>query len=167
MLKPDVLRALRVIALAEADDLSYDGWYKYICRWYSREFHTPLPQVESMPEEIVLKTYYEDVFWRLANGTEEQKNKLEEIIVEHLQESHHETQSVLADAEEEDDDWYQQELDSFEKKLSKQDTDITQKTERKRSDKILIDKPNLEDVPKWVYTEANDAPVPDDDDDLL
>jgi hypothetical protein len=154
MITPNVLKALRVVALEQADSQSFPAWYNSVCRWYSREFHTPLHMVEEMPYEQVLKVYYEDSFWKLRTGTEEQRAAFQEIIADALTQDHEETKAAAQEAEEENDSWYEQELAQINDSINKQGVKIIKENDALRN-------PNLEkDIHKFV--EAEDDPVPDD-----
>lgn len=39
-----------------------DFFYRKVCRWYSKEYHTPLIQVYDLPYHHVLQNYYEAQF---------------------------------------------------------------------------------------------------------
>ena len=77
---PAILKAIQILALYEAEQESYNAFYDRICRWYSREFSTPLSDVEAMSEEKVLKVYYQDIVAKLSEDTsEEGKQHYEEF----------------------------------------------------------------------------------------
>ena len=162
MISPGVLRALRVIALNEADEKLFPAWYKSLCRWYSREFHTPLVQVEDLSEDYVIRTWYEDIFWRLASGSKEQKEKFEEIIFEVLSEESPEVKSDVEQMQEEDDAWYAAELAAYDEQLKEQAAEKSEENDGRMMDGILISDPNLKDqaVSKTVVV---DDPIPDDE----
>jgi hypothetical protein len=162
MISPNVLRALRVIALNEADEKLFPAWYKSLCRWYSREFHTPLVQVEDMSEDYVIRTWYEDIFWRLNSGTKEQKEKFDEIVFEVLAEESQQVKSDVEQMQEEDDAWYEAELAAYDKQLKEQAAEKAKENADGVLDGILISDPNLRDqaVNKTVVV---DDPIPDDE----
>ncbi len=172
MIKPETLKALRVIALAEADQKSYDAWYKSICRWYSEKFHTKLLEVLDYSEDFVLKTYFEDVFWTMKRAADQSLDaeddsaymRFEQLIQDSLIDSDAVSQAEIEEIEAEDDDWYEQELANFEKTLAKQDRDIAKKTNKTGMEGILIDKPNLEQEPSNRFVAGEDPIFGDDDD---
>ena len=97
------LRALRILAIQSVEDPTYEQVYAKICRWYSREFHTPLPEVEKMAEEMVFKVYFEDKYQSLAKGSEEEqaqykKDRYEIVTDKRLED----LEKVVA---QQDDDW--------------------------------------------------------------
>lgn len=171
MIKPETLKALRVIALAEADQKTYNAWYKSICRWYSEKFHTKLMEVLDYSEVHVLTTYFEDVFWTLkkqADGSLDAEDdsaylRYEQLVQDCLIDGDAVSQVEMEEIESEDDDWYEQELANFEKTLNKQDRDITKKMAKTGSDGILIDKPNLPIEPTTRFVDGEDDIFPDDD----
>ena len=70
MITNEILKAIRAIALAKAQEPDYEYSYRKICRWYSREFSTPLEDVLGLDEEHVLQTYFEDTYDRVVNNTD-------------------------------------------------------------------------------------------------
>lgn len=160
---PDVLKALRVIALAEADERTFDAWYKSLCRWYSREFSTSLPQVLEFPMEVVFTTYFEDVFWKLANGDEKQREALQDLITGLLSEEHEEFKDMATQEQEEDDEWYQEELARIEKELKSKKSNKINTSQGGMDSDIGLDNPNLSKEDQNGYIEINDEIVPDDE----
>ena len=158
MISPNVLRALRLIALAEADEQSLEAWYKSVCRWYSREFHTPLQQVLEMSDEYVLATYYEDVFWKLRTGSDSQVEAFDKIVDAVLAEESPEA----AETEDEDEDWYQQELQNLDEQLAKK-SEKTRETGDVARDGKLMPEPNLPEEDRSVRVDHVDDPIPDDE----
>jgi len=69
---------LRLISLRNV--LSDDNEYhlRYIARWYSREFSTPLHEVYDLPIDFLLSEYYECSYAAMMEGTSEQQAELEE-----------------------------------------------------------------------------------------
>jgi hypothetical protein len=168
MSSPGVLNALRVIALSDAEHETPDAWYKSKCRWYSREFNTPLPSVMDMPVEVVLRTWYEDYYWNLKHGNEEGQEHLNQIIVNTLVNELPQFQAEIEKIEQEDDDWYEQEIAALHAKLESQNREIAKKTIKPDKNGILIDKPDLKPNLKDEYhisVNPVDEPVYGDDED--
>lgn len=167
MIKPETLKALRVIALQNADDKTYDAWYKSICRWYSEKFHTPLATVMDLADEEVLLVYYEDLFWSLKTGSEKQKEAFEHMVEDVLIEEHEGSRADVDEAQVEDDEWYEQELAEFEEKTTKQDAKFPKETVISNRDGSLLNEPNLDIEPVTRFVEGEDDPPDDDDEGLL
>jgi hypothetical protein len=53
------LKATRLLAMLSVDKKDPDYVYRFIMRWYSREFATPLHEVEELPVEDVLLHFFE------------------------------------------------------------------------------------------------------------
>ena len=68
----DDMRLIAVSAFLGARNRTFEAFYSNICRWYSREFSTPLNEVFGYAEEFVLKIYFEDNYWRLFESKEEE-----------------------------------------------------------------------------------------------
>ena len=158
MIKPDTLKALRVIALRHADEKTYDAWYKSIARWYSREFHTPLMAVMDMADEDLFRVYFEDSFWKLKTGDEKAVEKFEELVHDVLAEDHHESQLEMDEIDEEDDDWYEQELAALDEQLTRQHGGMSKESADQSMDGGLSNNPNLDLEPTTRFVPVDDDP---------
>lgn len=146
MARPDTIENIRIIALAEASARTPEAWYKDKQRWYSITFHVSLVEVEAMSEERVLKTFFEDLYWKLRNGDEGQRAAFESTVQSLLDTEVAEDRAIAEQIESDDEDWYQQELAELDEKLAKQDK--------------TLKNPNLTDtVDKKVDV---DDPIPED-----
>lgn len=153
----ELFKTLQILALKSVEAPTFDDFYNRVCRWYSREFHTPLPQVKEMAMEEVLSTYFEDNISSLKNSDdEESKQKYENLRNEIL---------GLADeqkkVEEEDDEWYAQELERI--KESEKGSD---KIKRPKDAKEAIENPNLFreelNLPDFISVKGEEGPLEDD-----
>jgi primosomal protein N' len=54
------IKQLKEIALANVVDPTNEYYYRYICRWYSKTFHTPLHEVFTLPFQDVILAYFEE-----------------------------------------------------------------------------------------------------------
>jgi hypothetical protein len=140
----ETLNSIRLIALNEANDKTYNAWYRSVCRWYSREFHTPLTQVEFLSEEEVFKTWYEDLFWKMKNGTPENQEAFSKFIETTLHENDPEIEDLEAKAEEEDEDWYKEELEALNGQISEKHNKINE-SEIEDSFSRTVENPNLKE----------------------
>lgn len=72
----DVLQ-LRAAAAVLAPDR--EAWVRYVCRWFSREFNTPLDEVYDLPLEFVVINYFEAA---VESMDEEQRHEyLSELVL--------------------------------------------------------------------------------------
>lgn len=107
----ELFKSLRAISLNNAIDRKFEAWYASICRWYSRNFYTPLPQVEEMNPNEVLRVYYEDSYWSLARNTDEDAQAaLQAEIRSVLMLNDPKAAEEEAEAQLEDDAWMEEEL---------------------------------------------------------
>lgn len=116
------LNNIKVLSLKQSVDNTFEAWYSSICRWYSRSFYTPLHLVEDMSPETVLKTYYDDLYYKLVNSSDEESQKIldEEIRrTIYLQKDPVAAEIEEVKAEQEDDEWYQEELRKINEELAK------------------------------------------------
>lgn len=58
----DVFESLQAQALLAVLEPDHDAWMRHICRFYSKTFHVPLPQVVELPVEDLVLAYFEDRF---------------------------------------------------------------------------------------------------------
>lgn len=76
MIELEILQAIQIVTITEIEKEATEQWYQHICRWYSREFSTPLNEVEDMAEEKVLTIYFQDNFYKLFHSPEEDAEAL-------------------------------------------------------------------------------------------
>ena len=134
------LEHLHLIALAAVEEPAWKDQYRSICRWYSREFHTPLKVVEDELDQLhVLMHYYEDSFEKLhRSDNEESRQKYEEIKESAMRSQMPEGE--LTAMEKEDEEWEKQmlrEIEAEEKARKAKEKPVTKKD--------TLEKPNLED----------------------
>ena len=55
----DLLKAMRLCSYGAVKKKDNEYLLRFVCRWYSREFHTPLHLVENYPVEEVLQHFFE------------------------------------------------------------------------------------------------------------
>ena len=58
----DILKSIRVLAARAVDKKDGDYVFRYLCRWYSRTFHTPIAEAETIPVEEILQHYFESQY---------------------------------------------------------------------------------------------------------
>jgi primosomal protein N' len=58
----DPVEAVRTRAMLDVLDGDFRYQYRRICRWYSQKFFTPLPMVEALPDEDLLRAFFETQF---------------------------------------------------------------------------------------------------------
>jgi len=135
----NLLRPLAIIAFDGAISESFEPYYRHMCRWYSREFHTPLPDVEKMDEVYVITTYLEDLYYKYAHSeSEEDKMKLENIRQQLLK-----SPEELAQQEEDDDAWIEE--------MTKKVNDDKNKQQAEKN-------PNLtNDTPDEIFVQGEDS----------
>lgn len=112
----DRLKAIRILAAKAVKDRDVEYFMRFAKRWYSREFHTPLPQVDQIPDEEVLEHFFEV---RYENMDEEDF----EDEVTRLCETPEETAAREAAEEQEkakDEDWYQEVLREEQERLTRE-----------------------------------------------
>ena len=78
----DVVRSLRLVTLKGIADeslhLDNDAQWRMISRWFSREFSTPLKDVDDLPQLDVIRHYLEDSYLKMS--PEELDQEIDEIL---------------------------------------------------------------------------------------
>src|SRR5277367_2667201 len=73
----NIVEAARKIALVNVVNPSFDSFRRKISRWYSKQFSTPLKEVEEDLDFFdVLLNYFEDSFERLDDRERQEQLKL-------------------------------------------------------------------------------------------
>jgi hypothetical protein len=84
----DLLKAIRLCAFGAVkskDKEDSDYTLRHIFRWFSREFHVPLPEVPNLPLEYVLTHFYECRYEQMEeDGLDEEDLLLRETKAERL-----------------------------------------------------------------------------------
>jgi hypothetical protein len=75
----NVFKALRIIALRDVLDEPPEYHIRYVFRWFSRNFHVPLPQVAEIPLDEVLQAFYES---RYEDMSDEEREAERLILIE-------------------------------------------------------------------------------------
>lgn len=78
----DYIDAIRLKAMRAALDPDAAAWFRSVMRWYSKEFSTPLHQVEDLNVEDILVAYFEEHYSQLKDGDEHQQMQLDKILQE-------------------------------------------------------------------------------------
>lgn len=72
----DDLNAIAALAFCSVDSPDWDSFYRKICRWFSKNYSVPLPQVENeLSEEYVLRHYFEDMYVNLSESNSDESHK--------------------------------------------------------------------------------------------
>lgn len=169
-LKAEFIRALHILALDAVECSDYESWYRSICRWYSREFHTPLKEVLEYSDEFVVKTYFEDNLWRTKNSDTDRAEEIYEDLKYRITTPPEE----LAELEEEDDEWADEMIAQIneelkEKGLLKDENKIPTKeqqssgTTREEADQLAKLDPNLKDGEQYTISGEGIDFIPEDD----
>lgn len=96
----DFLKALRLCALGAVKEKDPEYNLRFIFRWYSREFHTPMADVEAMPLEEVLMHFFECRYENMDDEELEQEEaRLAETREERLAREEKERLDALDDDE--------------------------------------------------------------------
>ena len=102
------IHEIQILALASIEDPDWKAQYRKICRWYSKEFCTPLQTVELDLDHIhVLTHYYESSLGTLYDsqneGSQERYEEIKDNIINGFP-----TEEEAEEADQEDDDWARQ-----------------------------------------------------------
>lgn len=78
-MKYDFLQSLQILALDAVVRPDWEAAYRRICRWYSKNFCTPLHLVFTLPPDAVIQNYYEGLYEELED---EELAKVAPLVVE-------------------------------------------------------------------------------------
>ncbi len=59
-------RSLQILALDAIIRPDWEASYRRVCRWYSKNFHVSLPEVQELPVVNVMREYYEGMYEDLS-----------------------------------------------------------------------------------------------------
>jgi hypothetical protein len=113
----DLLKAIRICAVGAVKEKDSDYVMRYIFRWYSREFHTPLHVIDELPLEEVLTHFFE---CRFENMDDEEIEEAVAKLIETRAERTLREAKEKAEAEE-DDEFYKDTLVQAKKLKAKSD----------------------------------------------
>jgi hypothetical protein len=137
------VRDIQILALGNIEDPDGEAYYRKICRWYSKEFSTPLETVMyDIPERDVLLHYYENLYYELYHDESEEGQMryfaLREAILR--------TEKDVVEEEiqaEEDDEWALEMVEQIRREEEAARAKKAQKTPAKTDTSPT--KPNLKD----------------------
>lgn len=96
----DLLKATRVLAMHAVEKKPPEYVYRFIMRWYSREFHTRLDEVEDVPVEDVLQHYFECRYEDMAD--EDRQEEREDLLMTPEQRAAKDREERVAQADDDD-----------------------------------------------------------------
>lgn len=68
------LKELKEIALSNVMDPDSEYFFRFVCRWYSKTFHTPLHEVIKLNPYIIYLNYFEDGYSQM-----EEEDRIEDM----------------------------------------------------------------------------------------
>ena len=148
------IRHLQLLAIASVEDPDWPAQYRQICRWYSKEFHTPLKVVEmDLTSIYVLTHYYETTFGALNDSEiESSQIKYEEIKESLMDFIKPDPNKKIKEAD--DDDWANELIDE----IKENDAKIKAHTGKVESTEAM-ENPNIED--DIEFSVQGEDPPPD------
>jgi hypothetical protein len=111
MIDAKYVKELQVLALQAVESPTWEDWYRRLCRWYSKEFSTPLAEVYGLAEEEVIRAYHEDQFFAMKQNTDTEDGQLKyKNLIDYVTRGD-EILETEALQEAQDDEWMRQELE--------------------------------------------------------
>lgn len=77
-------RSIMLLSLDAIENPTIQDTYRRICRWYSKNFNTPLHDVEGLDPEFVLRAYWEDYIYEMAEKASDGDEKAETVYEEFI-----------------------------------------------------------------------------------
>ena len=95
----DMVGDVKVVAMSDVVRSTPEYNFRFILRWYSREFHTPLHLVSTLPLEDIVRAYYEVKYEDMPEHEREHEIGLlletpEELRERQLQEDREEAEAL-------------------------------------------------------------------------
>ena len=78
MIDAELIKAIQILALRAVEDPNDEDSYAKICRWYSKEFSTPLHEVETLDPVYVLTHFFQSRFVDLYSGSDQDAAQYDE-----------------------------------------------------------------------------------------
>ena len=153
----DTFRAIQVLALDSIENLTWDSFYRKVCRWYSKTFSTPLKEVEALPETYVLQHYYENMIETVKDSPEEKADEQYATLRSSILHD-----GSTTDEEAEDDDKWAAALNEEIARAHGVAADAVEKAGKEIQD-LIYNKEQLEEA--FEHTVTIDDEVPDFDED--
>ncbi len=92
-----LFESVQLLALASIKKPDGNYFIRRICRWYSREFSTPLHEVEALPLDYVLQNYFESIYEELEE--EDFDKRVAEVLESPEQKKMRKTEQELEEME--------------------------------------------------------------------
>ena len=121
------IKSVQILAIDSIEHPNWESVYRNICRWYSKEFCTPLHVVENdLEEREVVRHYYEELFNRLYNLPEKEgQSKYKEVRDKLLFEEEYKAREEL------DDELLEQMMEEETEKMAKENGQLGQNSGQK------------------------------------
>ena len=122
----DIVRALRITTLRAVaeEDLDEEAQWRAVARWFSREFSTPLKEVDELPKLDVIRHYLEDSYLKME--PHELQQEIDNVLSEKGFES--KLEKAKKDA---DDDKFAQEIEKEAQAVNLKSVKLLKKDEKK------------------------------------
>jgi molybdopterin converting factor small subunit len=147
-------RSIILLSLDAIENPTIQDSYRRICRWYSKNFNTALHEVEGLDPEFVLRAYWEDYIYELAEKASEGDEKAETVYEEFIG-------ALIKDNNE-----IEKEVDEDEKLLEEMRQQLAKEKEQKKekanknkdSDQPSdsTEEPNLKDIEEQITIPSED-----------
>jgi hypothetical protein len=111
------LKLVQVLALRAVEEPTYEDFIRRVQRWYSKNFHVSLNEVEHISDQELLRVYLEEQYLELYESDDDKKYQRYQDIRTNILNSFDDT---LNQAESEDDDWEAKEVAAAEQKWEKE-----------------------------------------------
>lgn len=79
MIDAEMIKMVQILALKAVEEPSSEDVYNKICRWYSKEFCTPLPQVLDLDPVHVLQNFFEQRYEAIRDSGDKGDAEFEKI----------------------------------------------------------------------------------------
>lgn len=133
---------MQILALKAVEEPTFEDLFRRIQRWYSRRYHVDITKINTIPDEEIWRTWFEEQFleWK-SHDNALMREKYQEFKQSILFEKEYETFSAKVDAEEEA---YLEQLRQEEQQKESQEASENNQTV-KASDMLSMQAPTADD----------------------
>jgi hypothetical protein len=145
----DLFKAIRLCAFGAVKNKDSEYLLRYICRWYSREFSTPLAEVYDIPLEELLQHFFECRYEDMGDEElEAEAALLRETQAERLEREAREREAAMAD-----DEFFRQVKEEARQQALKNPVDLNKKIEPSERP-LLVPAPVMGEVLPTTFAEV-------------
>jgi molybdopterin converting factor small subunit len=144
-------RSIMLLSLDAIENPTIQDSYRRICRWYSKNFNTALHEVEGLDPEFVLRAYWEDYIYELAEKASEGDDKAETAYEEFIGALVKDNNDIEKEVDEDE-----KLLEEMRQQLAKEKEQKANKNKDSGQASDPKEEPNLKDIEEQITIPSED-----------